>query len=188
MICDVVNKIKDFLWNEGGTGLLNFSFPDIDFGKMKVAVMQAVGQGMLPEKDENAGMIKKLAMKAFPDALYEFFHLDPKTGLPLGGMGAQTTGQGRAKGGSVAPSALSIVGERGPEFFVPQSRGTVIPSDVSQVASLLAMGAGGGGGGSTTTNVSINAPTTATTTAVSNTSENIMGASDTYTALARAYG
>ena len=75
-----------------------------------------------------------------------------------------------------------------PKFFIPKSRGTVIPSDVSQVASLLAMGAGGGGGGSTTTNVSINAPTTATTTAVSNTSENIMGASDPYTAVAGAYG
>jgi hypothetical protein len=79
------------------------------------------------------------------------------------------------------------VGEKGPEFFIPKSRGTVVPNDVSQSAAILAMGARGGGGG-TTTNVSINAPTNANTTSVSNKTENVMGASDPYVGVAGAYG
>ena len=93
-----------------------------------------------------------------------------------------------AMGGPLGKGALSIVGEKGPEFFIPKSRGTVIPSDVSQTASILAMGAGGGGGGGSTTNVSINAPTNSNTTAVSNTTENVMGASDPYVGVAGNFG
>ena len=50
------------------------------------------------------------------------------------------------------------------------------------------MGAGGGGGGGSVTNVSINAPTNSTTTAVSNLTDNVTGASDPYTAVAGAFG
>jgi len=38
-------------------------------------------------------------------------------------------GGGRAKGGPVEPGKVYLVGEKGPEFFTPETRGSIIPSD-----------------------------------------------------------
>lgn len=56
----------------------------------------------------------------------------------VGGIG----GLFRANGGPVSAGSAYIVGERGPEWFVPGSSGTVIPGGFGG-------GAGGGGGGTT---------------------------------------
>ena len=45
-----------------------------------------------------------------------------------------------ANGGSIGAGQLSIVGERGPELFLPKSSGTIIPNH-----SLSAMSGDGGG-------------------------------------------
>jgi hypothetical protein len=63
--------------------------------------------------------------------------LSAATGVPL---------PGRALGGSVAQNKPYIVGERGPELFVPGKSGTVIPTQNSR-----------GGGGGATINVSVDA-------------------------------
>jgi len=57
-------------------------------------------------------------------------------GSPGGGLGSLLTGAigalfglpGRATGGAVAPGAAYMVGERGPELFVPTAAGRVEPS------------------------------------------------------------
>jgi hypothetical protein len=51
-------------------------------------------------------------------------------------------GGGRAMGGPVSANTAYVVGERGPELFVPGNSGTIIPN--------------GGGGGGTTINLTVN--------------------------------
>jgi hypothetical protein len=52
-------------------------------------------------------------------------------------------GGGRANGGLVSGGTSYVVGERGPELFVPNTSGTIIPN-------------GGGGGGGSTINLTVN--------------------------------
>jgi hypothetical protein len=50
----------------------------------------------------------------------------------------------RALGGPVSPSELYLVGERGPEFFIPNSAGNIIPNDkIGSVSSRMGMSNGG---------------------------------------------
>ncbi len=52
-------------------------------------------------------------------------------------------GGGRAMGGPVSSGTSYVVGERGPELFVPNTSGTIVPN-------------GGGGGGGSTINLTVN--------------------------------
>lgn len=69
--------------------------------------------------------------------------------------GAQGIGQaaipGFAEGGRPEPNRLSVVGERGPELFIPDSPGTVIPNNAFEAARSAMSGAmsGGSEGGGT---------------------------------------
>lgn len=47
-----------------------------------------------------------------------------------GGFGGPSFGGGMAEGGAVTPSKLFMVGEKGPELFVPPSSGNIVPNDV----------------------------------------------------------
>jgi hypothetical protein len=75
----------------------------------------------------------------------------------VGVVVTMTYGHGKAEGGPVAAGSPYIVGEKGPEMFVPKSAGTIIPND--------AMTSGGSsriGGGSITINfTTMFAPTAA---------------------------
>ena len=57
-----------------------------------------------------------------------------------------------------------------------------------KAAAALLLNYNAGPPGQPTTNVSINAPTNSNTTAVSNTTENLMGASDPYVGVAGNFG
>lgn len=46
-----------------------------------------------------------------------------------GGIFGSLFGGGRAEGGPVTPNKSYLVGERGPEMFVPNSAGTIVPND-----------------------------------------------------------
>jgi phage-related protein len=64
----------------------------------------------------------------------------------------------RAKGGPVSPSQLYLVGENGPEFFIPNTAGNIIPND--KITSMSGRGNGNGGlgsGSSTVINLNVNA-------------------------------
>ena len=61
------------------------------------------------------------------------------TGTPGRGFGSSVNLAGRAYGGSVTGKTPYMVGERGPELFVPSGNGTIIPNSNMR---------GGGGGGS----------------------------------------
>ncbi|HEY7821330.1 MAG TPA: hypothetical protein VIG24_00770, partial [Acidimicrobiia bacterium] len=63
---------------------------------------------------------------------------------------------GRAMGGPVSARNAYVVGERGPEVFVPDMSGNIIPNNM--LGSIPISGGGGGGGGSVTNvNVNVNA-------------------------------
>ena len=62
--------------------------------------------------------------------------------------GTSTAIPGMAKGGPVAGGSPYIVGEQGPELFVPNNSGTIVPND--QIG-----GAGGSGGGEVNINFNI---------------------------------
>jgi phage-related protein len=84
-------------------------------------------------------------------AIVNFIKNNPVTKF-LGGAFDTVFGGGRAMGGPVSSGTSYVVGERGPELFVPNTSGTIIPN--------------GGGGGSTinlTVNGAIDAEGTART-------------------------
>ena len=69
------------------------------------------------------------------------------TGTPGRGFGSSVNLAGRAYGGSVTGKTPYMVGERGPELFVPSGNGTIIPN--SNMRS--------GGGGGSSFNISVDA-------------------------------
>jgi hypothetical protein len=70
------------------------------------------------------------------------------TGTPTRGFGSSVNLAGaRAYGGSVAGNQPYMVGERGPELFVPGGNGTIIPNSNMR----------GGGGGGSPINISVDA-------------------------------
>jgi hypothetical protein len=76
------------------------------------------------------------------------------SGLPGFDMGGTLAGEGiftgggpfqfRAEGGPVSAGQPYVVGEKGPELFVPGSSGNVVPNDMFE-ATRSAIGGGGGG-------------------------------------------
>ena len=71
----------------------------------------------------------------------------------LGGIdigGTKVFGGGRAAGGPVSGNSTYMVGEKGPELFVPSSSGTIIPADATAaaMARYQRQGSGSGAGGS----------------------------------------
>jgi len=79
-------------------------------------------------------------------------------------------GEHRAMGGPIVANRAYIVGERGPEMFVPNISGSIIPNhDLGNTPSMdktrfrasgMTMGGGGGGGGNVLT-INVNVPVSA---------------------------
>ena len=66
--------------------------------------------------------------------------------------------EGQANGGPVSARTPYIVGERGPEIFVPGSSGNIIPNHKMPSAPVISGGGGGSvGGHSTNVNITVNA-------------------------------
>jgi hypothetical protein len=74
-------------------------------------------------------------------AIVNFIKNNPVT-QAIGGAIDFAFGGGRATGGPVSSGTSYVVGERGPELFVPNTSGTIIPN--------------GGGGGGSTINLTVN--------------------------------
>ena len=101
-------------------------------GNMQSALDNFVRTGKLNFKDFARSVIQDLiaiqlkaqAMKMFANLLG--FSAGPQTGttVPV----ADIPLPGRAEGGAVAGGAVYMVGERGPELFVPRMSGSIIPN------------------------------------------------------------
>jgi len=105
---------------------------DAVFGNMEKALENFVRTGKLSFKDLARSIIQDLLLiqlKASASTIFGFLkNLIPSGGLPSlsGQFGVGPTGF--ANGGQPQPNRLSLVGERGPELFVPKTAGTIIPN------------------------------------------------------------
>jgi phage-related minor tail protein len=105
------------------------------FGNMERALENFVRTGKLSFKDLARSIIQDLIaieLKASAVALFQFFKnmipgLNASGGTITGGSGLKFTP--RAYGGPVNSGSPYMVGERGPEMFVPRSSGTIIPNN-----------------------------------------------------------
>jgi hypothetical protein len=69
--------------------------------------------------------------------LQTVINLGQSVGSAIGGAaGALGFGGGRAMGGPVSAGTAYMVGERGPELFVPRGSGTIIPNGVGRGATI----------------------------------------------------
>jgi hypothetical protein len=75
-------------------------------------------------------------------AIVNFIKNNPVTQF-IGGAFDAAFGGGKAMGGPVSSGTSYVVGERGPELFVPNTAGTIIPN-------------GGSAGGGSTINLTVN--------------------------------
>lgn len=71
-------------------------------------------------------------------------------------IAAATMASARAAGGPVDSGSLYLVGEQGPELFVPRNSGTIIPAGPTAAMIGSSSGTGGGGSGGGDINVFVN--------------------------------
>jgi hypothetical protein len=118
------------------------------------ALARAAGDGRLSFDTLKTGALKALdeiagaALKAGLSSALGGSASAGLTGIASSLLGGLLGLPGRATGGPVSPDRPYMVGERGPELFVPTASGTVVP-------------AGGGGSGAAralTVSIAVNAP------------------------------
>lgn len=111
-------------------------------GNMESAILRFVQTGKFSFKDLARSIIADLiAMQLKAQALSIFKMILKSIGGGAGPEGAEEymyNPPGRAAGGPVGADTMYMVGERGPELFVPQSAGTIIPNN--SMASMMAGG------------------------------------------------
>ena len=111
------------------------------WGHMSSAIDNMVDNGKAGFKDMADSILKDLTKMILKAMLFKHIFapfggfLEEKFGLPAG-----TIVPGKAKGGSVSSNSPYMVGEQGPELFVPGKSGTIVPNNAL------------GGGGATTNN------------------------------------
>ena len=95
------------------------------------ALVRAVRTGQLGFEDLQrvaTGVLDSIAAKALHGGLQSLFGGGEDGGVLGSLLGALTGLPGRATGGPVSPGRAYMVGERGPEVFVPTASGSVIAS------------------------------------------------------------
>mgnify|MGYP006276495189 CR=1 FL=1 len=112
---------------------------DSVFGNMESALTNFVRNGKLSFKDLTRSIIQDLLliqMRAQMSGLFKmmgmFFGGNPIGASGYSDMGTFTSlmaAGGLANGGPIGANEMHLVGERGPELFVPKSAGTVIPNE-----------------------------------------------------------
>jgi TP901 family phage tail tape measure protein len=127
-IMDVSGHVQDFFvgsFNAAQDALTDFvKTGEMDMDKLRTAI---------------ADLIAELLVKMM--TLYAFSLI---TGIPIGSlMGGNSFlgGGGRAAGGGVMAGKSYIVGENGPERFVPPTTGTIVPA--GETAAMQNQGGGG---------------------------------------------
>ena len=120
-------------------------------GNMEAAINQFVQTGKLSFKDFAASIIRELIAIQMKAQAMSFIRMmfGGFAGLGIGSVGNAATmapgGGYFADGGNPPVGKVSVVGERGPELFVPRTAGTIIPNNRLSDAM-------GGGGPSVTYN------------------------------------
>ena len=117
---DAVSSLSDT--SQQTANIMDQAFGSV-LSNIESALMQAAETGKFSFKDMVTSILKDLQRMAV-----QKFIMEPISDL-LGGL--FKTGGGRALGGPVMSGQAYMVGERGPEVFVPGSNGRVLPSGQS---------------------------------------------------------
>ncbi|MBW4330576.1 tail tape measure protein [Stakelama sp. CBK3Z-3] len=94
------------------------------------ALVRAARTGQLGFEDLErvaTGVLDSIAAKALQGGLESLFGASEGSGILGSLLGALSGLPGRATGGPVSPGRAYMVGERGPELFVPTASGSVVP-------------------------------------------------------------
>ena len=109
---------------------------DTVIGNMDSALTNFVKTGKLSFKDLARSIIQDLIaiqLRASASGLMSmlissFTGGGPGNGASGNGTGVQGFGSAYADGGSPTPNTVNLIGERGPELFIPKTAGTIIPN------------------------------------------------------------
>jgi lambda family phage tail tape measure protein len=109
---------------------------DSVFGNLGSAIDNFVKTGKLSMKDLARSIIqdliaiqmKALALRFLGMAFGAFSGGGGANGASGMGTGVQGFGSSYADGGNPTPNTINLVGERGPELFIPKTAGTIIPN------------------------------------------------------------
>jgi len=125
---------KMFIVMEEGAKRTQQVFDSV-FGNLSSAIDNFVKTGKLNMKDLARSIIQDLIaiqMKAaalrFLGGMFSSFASSTSSYNASGGMSEHVFNPNRADGGPVDGGKIGLVGERGPELFVPRSAGTIIPN------------------------------------------------------------
>ena len=88
-----------------------------------------IGEGIKKAVEEMKSTIQDAILSLIPDWAKELFSGGGEGSNGIGATANDPMGVFRASGGSVTGGSPYIVGEEGPELFVPQSSGYIIPND-----------------------------------------------------------
>ena len=122
----------------GGTIDMQWALPS---GITDSSVLQQLAQ----KKADSLGLTGLTASVAYDDNGNPYVYIPGVSAAPHMGSGPGITIPARATGGPVTSGMPYMVGERGPELFVPSSSGSIVPN-------------GGSGGGSTTIQIYVTQP------------------------------
>lgn len=127
---DAQNMVYSGLQSGLTSGFQSFFEQIISGSESAAKAFENLGQNIL---DTVAQVIAKLiVMTVVMDLVNSMLSAFGLGITPQGGIGkapTTTAVPGHANGGLISGGALSLVGERGPELFVPSTTGTVIPND-----------------------------------------------------------
>lgn len=109
---------------------------DAVWGNMSSAIEQFVRTGKLSIKDLTKSIIQDMlimqmklqAMTLIRGLLGSFFASYGANGASGLGTGVTGFGSAYAEGGNPTPNTINLVGENGPELFIPRTAGTIIPN------------------------------------------------------------
>lgn len=118
---------------------------DAVWGAMSSAIENFVRTGKLSIKDFTRSVIQDMlimqmklqAMQLVRGLIGSLFPSANVGSNFASGVGTGVTGFGSsyADGGSPTPNTINLVGERGPELFIPQTAGTIIPNEMLSIGS-----------------------------------------------------
>ena len=124
MAIDTLTVTLNGWWASVATGVQAFMEGMLSTLQPVIDMINRILGGIQAIKDTfGAGGIAAQAVTALNESDMTF---GEKAGVVLGAIGAEL-GIGRASGGPVSAGQPYIVGEQGPEWFIPSSGGTVLP-------------------------------------------------------------
>jgi len=102
------------------------------------ALVNFVETGKFSSKDFASSLLKEITRIIIRLLVVQAIQAATGTG-PVGGIAGGAVAGARQQGGTVQPSRSFVVGENGPELFVPDRTGTIVPNAKDQPAQAAPM-------------------------------------------------